>query len=154
MEEKEKKMGTQQVLLIVLSVIIVGIAVAVGISMFNTQAQNANRTAVLGDLQNFGSAAMGFFKTPKAMGGGGNGIPGFGTTIELARTTAGRYIGFDAAGTLTNDNGTYTLEFTSAILITIVGLGQETGQDGANPVEATLTINTANKEPLSTVIDN
>ncbi len=36
-------MGTQQILLIVLSVIIVGIAVAVGITMFNQQAENSNQ---------------------------------------------------------------------------------------------------------------
>nr|MBC8383659.1 hypothetical protein [Candidatus Cloacimonadota bacterium] len=46
-------MGTQQILLIVLSVIIVGIAVAVGITMFNAQSVNSNRNACIADMNNF-----------------------------------------------------------------------------------------------------
>ena len=53
-------MGTQQILLIVLSVIIVGIAVAVGITMFNAQATNSNRQAVVGDMNNLASSALAF----------------------------------------------------------------------------------------------
>ncbi len=39
-------MATQQILLIVLTVIIVGIAIAVGIAMFKAHAINSNRQAV------------------------------------------------------------------------------------------------------------
>ena len=147
-------MGTQQILLIVLSVIIVGIAVAVGITMFSTQAENSNRTAITGDLQNFGASAMGFYKTPTGMAGGGGGTPGFGTSLTNAKTTVGRHMGFTAGGTLTNDNGTYTLGWTSATVITIVGLGTEIGQNGTSNVKATLTVTATAASPLSTVIDN
>ena len=47
-------MGQQQLLLIVLGVIIVGIAVVVGINLFNANATNANRDAVVSDLNNLG----------------------------------------------------------------------------------------------------
>ena len=43
-------MGQQQLLLIILGVIIVGIAVAVGITMFQDNAISANRDAVTNDL--------------------------------------------------------------------------------------------------------
>jgi len=43
-------MGQQQLLLIVLGVIIVGIAVVVGINLFNANATNANRDGVISDL--------------------------------------------------------------------------------------------------------
>ena len=40
-------MGTQQILLIVLSVIIVGVAIVVGIGMFNRQAYNSKKPLLL-----------------------------------------------------------------------------------------------------------
>jgi hypothetical protein len=46
-------MGQQQILLIVLSVILVGVAVAIGISMFRDNAINSNRDAIYSDLNNF-----------------------------------------------------------------------------------------------------
>ncbi len=42
-------MGQQQLLLIILGVIIVGIAVAVGITMFQDNAVDQNRSAVIAD---------------------------------------------------------------------------------------------------------
>ena len=144
-------MGTQQILLVVLSVIIVGVAVAVGITMFGTQAENANRQAVLGDLQNFGSSAMGFYKTPKGMGGGGSGV---GTALGFTLGPLCKYIGFTTGGLYTTDNGTYTLTISSKTVIKIVGLGTEIGQDGTKKVQATLTVTATAASPLATVIDN
>ena len=50
-------MGQQQLLLIVLGVIVVGIAVVVGINLFNANATAANRDGVISDLNNL--SAMG-----------------------------------------------------------------------------------------------
>ena len=123
-------MGTQQILMIVLSVIIVGVAVGVGITMFQNQAVNSNRQAVIADLNNFGAQAIAWYKLPKNMGGGGNGEPGF--LGEGGAPTAGllSYIGFvdptSGAGvnTYNNDNGTYTLTPTANTL-DIIGTGKE-----------------------------
>ncbi|MCK4357539.1 MAG: hypothetical protein KAW92_02110 [Candidatus Cloacimonetes bacterium] len=71
-------MGTQQVLLIVLAVIIVGVAVAVGITMFSTQSSSSNREALKADLMNIAAESLSWYKTPAGMAGGGNGNPGFG----------------------------------------------------------------------------
>jgi hypothetical protein len=64
-------MGQQQLLLIVLGVIIVGIAIAVGISMFKSSAVDANRSAVASDLANLASKAQRYYRTPVELGGGG-----------------------------------------------------------------------------------
>ncbi|MDZ7766193.1 MAG: hypothetical protein U5K00_17525 [Melioribacteraceae bacterium] len=48
-------MGQQQLLLIVLGVIIVGIAVVVGINVFTASSAAANRDAVISDLTNLSS---------------------------------------------------------------------------------------------------
>ena len=58
-------MGTQQILLIVLSVIIVGVAIAVGISMFNSQSYNSNKTAIASDAQGFAAQVVQYYKTPQ-----------------------------------------------------------------------------------------
>ncbi len=106
-------MGTQQILLIVLSVIIVGIAVAVGITMFNAQATNSNRQAIVGDMNNQASSALAFYKTPATHGGG----EGF----FISANAVGTWIGYDWDGTdLETGNGTFVLTVAGDI-VTIVG---------------------------------
>ena len=58
-------MGQQQLLLIVLSVIIVGVAVSVGVTQFQSSAMDSNRQAVIADLVNYASKAQRFFRTPQ-----------------------------------------------------------------------------------------
>ena len=146
-------MGTQQILLIVLSVIIVGIAVAVGITMFATQAENSNRTALVGDLQNFGSMAMAYWRMPTSMGGGG--ATTFGANNNAVRDGVGRYMGFNTSRQLVNDNGTYTLTETGGNAeITITGVGTEIGQNGSSGVSAILVVTATNASPLVTSTDN
>ena len=66
-------MGQQQLLLIILGVIIVGIAIAVGITMFSAQAISSNKDAILADINNLGADAFQYKIRPTAMGGG-NGV--------------------------------------------------------------------------------
>lgn len=63
-------MGQQQLLLIVLGTIIVGVAVVVGINMFTTGAINAERDALLQDVNNVASNAASYWRKPAALGGG------------------------------------------------------------------------------------
>ena len=65
-------MGQQQLLLIVLGVIIVGIAVVVGINLFNANAEEAAKDGVVSDNTNLGAMAQQYYKKPLSMGGGGN----------------------------------------------------------------------------------
>ena len=51
-------MGQQQLLLIILGVVVVGIAVVVGITMFQDNAISANRDAVTNDLVSLGARAQ------------------------------------------------------------------------------------------------
>jgi hypothetical protein len=126
-------MGTQQILLIVLSVIIVGIAVAVGITMFNAQATNSNRQAIVGDMNNQASSALAYFKTPLTHGGGAGSF--------ISADAVGTWIGYDWDGTqCTTGNGTFIITFVDADNITIVGLGTEVGSDGSTNVSATMGI--------------
>ncbi len=72
-------MGQQQLLLIVLGVIIVGIAVVVGINLFNANAEESAKDTLVSEGTNLGAMAQQYFKKPVALGGGGNSFVGFGT---------------------------------------------------------------------------
>lgn len=84
-------MGQQQLLLIVLGVIVVGIAVVVGINLFNANAVSSNRDGVVSDLNNLGAMAQQFYKKPTSMGGGGNAFTGWTLPAELDTTANGNY---------------------------------------------------------------
>jgi hypothetical protein len=130
-------MGTQQILLIVLSVIIVGVAIAVGITMFNSQAYNSNKSGIAADAQSFATQIVQYYKTPKSQGGFG------GEDVDsLVVSDISGYLGFDATtNSTTNENGTYTisLDGTSGMPV-ITGVGSAE-KDGKNPkVETTVEL--------------
>lgn len=70
-------MGQQQLLLIILGVIIVGIAIAVGLSLFSSQSVQANKDAIINDLNNLAAYAYQYKIRPTTMGGGGGSYTGF-----------------------------------------------------------------------------
>ncbi len=65
-------MGQQQLLLIVLGVIIVGIAIVVGINLFNANAESSTQDSLVSQGTNIGALAQQYYKKPTALGGGGN----------------------------------------------------------------------------------
>jgi Tfp pilus assembly protein PilE len=116
-------MGQQQLLLIILGVIVVGIAVAVGITMFQDNAVSANRDAVTNDLVNLASRAQQYYRRPTALSGGGNSFSGLSADAAgLAKLTSKS----------TNANGTYSIQTAgNATSVVIRGIGKEKGTDGA-----------------------
>jgi hypothetical protein len=131
-------MGTQQILLIVLSVIIVGAAIAVGITMFNNQSYSSNKAAIAADAQNFASQVVQYYKTPASQGGGDRSIPPTGT--DGAKTIAS-FIGWGDTATYKNDNGWYTLEVKTAGAdgeVTITGNGREKNGGKVPKIETTI----------------
>ncbi len=120
-------MGQQQLLLIILGVIIVGIAVAVGITMFQDSAVSANRDAVTNDLVNLGARSQQYYRRPTSLGGGGNSFVGL--TADAA--------GFAKLSSQpSNANGSYKIKTAgTATQVVLEGTGVETGNDGTNPVK-------------------
>ena len=118
-------MGQQQLLLIILGVIVVGIAVAVGITMFTDNAVNANRDAVTNDLVNLAARAQQYYRRPTALGGGGNSFVGL--TADAAGLTK-------LTNRASNANGTYSITTAgTATGMVIQGVGTENA-DGTNKV--------------------
>ncbi|RJP81058.1 MAG: hypothetical protein C4524_02585 [Candidatus Zixiibacteriota bacterium] len=120
-------MGQQQLLLLVLSVIIVGIAIVVGITMFNDQSASANLDAVCNDLTNLASRAQQYAIRPEAMGGGGGDFDNL--TIQHLTSDP------------TNGNGTFALLSAGGNLASIQGTGTLDGDNDGNPCQATVSVN-------------
>src|SRR3989339_1755431 len=116
-------MGQQQLLLIVLGVIIVGIAVVVGISVFTASSSSANRDAVISDLTNLASLAQQYYRKPGALGGGDRTFTGW--TVPASLDTTG--------------NGIYTVT-AAAQSVTLVGTGNENGNNGTSVVQVTMVV--------------
>ena len=99
-------MGQQQLLLIILGVIIVGVAIAVGISQFGSNAASSAHDAILTDLTNLGANAFQYRIKPTAMGGGGGSYTGYSVPKGLDTNATGFY-------TIPSNTGS-TISFTGS----------------------------------------
>lgn len=134
-------MGQQQLLLIVLSVIIVGVAVAVGVTMFQSNAVDSNRQAVISDLVNYGSKAQRHYRTPSQLGGGSQNFDKFYLSPVDTGNANGSYTTVTAKPSgATKVTGSTTKISNSSGTIYIAGSGKETGDDGSNPVKAYIKV--------------
>ena len=130
-------MGQQQLLLVILGVIIVGVAVVVGIGMFQDNAVDHNRALVIADLKTLASKAQHYYSRPMTMGGGNNSFVGL--------TADARGIGMLAGTAFTdNANGTYTITSDgTATQVVIHGVGKVIMSDGTYPTYDMTVLNLA-----------
>ena len=121
-------MGQQQLLLIVLGVIVVGVAIALSITLFRANAIDRKRELLVNESHNIGSIAISYYKKPIMIGGGGQTFTGWQIPSALQSTV----------------NGSYTAQ-VSADNVVIAGTGTEvvTGGDSIK-IETTVTGNEIN----------
>lgn len=79
-------MGQQQILLIVLSIILVGIAIIVGISMFKSYSITAHQDMLMIDIINLSSLAYQYRIRPSSLGGGNGSFENFDISESLKET--------------------------------------------------------------------
>jgi hypothetical protein len=84
--------GQQQLLLIVLGVIVVGIAIVVGMGVFRSSAVDSNRDIVTNETLNLAANAMTYYKKPKSLSGGENTFIGWTIPNHLQSTEGGTYL--------------------------------------------------------------
>ena len=84
-------MGTQQMLLIVLGLILIGIAIAVGIAMFGSTSVDSNKQSLINDLQNIAVDASAFKSRPTTMGGGSGSYAGYTIPSKLLTIDDGSF---------------------------------------------------------------
>ena len=126
-------MGQQQLLLIILGIIVVGVAITIAITLFRGNAIDRKREILVNESQNIGSIAISYYKKPKMMGGGGKSFTGWTIPTALQSTV----------------NGSYTAQVNASNVV-ITGTGTEvvTDEDSIK-VETTVTANEIN----STIIN-
>ncbi|MDP1675642.1 MAG: hypothetical protein Q8L88_02160 [Bacteroidota bacterium] len=141
-------MGQQQLLLLILGAIIIGIAVVVGITIFQDNAISSNKDAVINDLIQLSAKAQEHYRRTSSTGGGGY-----------------TYSGIDSVGSLVsnefsnNDKGRYFIIPISANQILLAGYSKYQNADGTYPAIGMLVtptesiigpwINTATAIPTS-----
>ena len=110
-------MGQQQLLLIALGIIIVGIAIFVGITLFRSNAIETKRDHLINECMNIASVAQQYYYKPVEMGGGGRSFNGWSIPQSLKKTGNGRF-------ELTDDSSP-----DSYLTVTAVGNEVVTGND-------------------------
>lgn len=119
-------MGQQQLLLIVLGVIVVGIAVAIGINIFSESAAQANFDAVMSDMLRIASNAQQWYMKPTSLGGGGRTF----SSVSLTNiNTSG-----------SNANGNYSFSNITGANFDITGIGNMDGDKDGTPITISLTV--------------
>jgi hypothetical protein len=116
--------GQQQLLLIVLGLIVIGVAVAIGMSLFRAHAINSKRDILINETIDMAAQAIGYYKRAKEFGGGGKSFIGWQIPSQVKNTI----------------NGSYEVNIVSDDQIVLVATGTEvvTGQDSIE-VKTTVT---------------
>ena len=139
-------MGQQQLLLLVLGIVIVGLAVVVGIQAFGENQKKANSDALVNDAIRIASDAQAWKLKPKAFGGGAD-LEGEANFENLTLMQ----IGYGAEGSesdpYVNLNGSFVIAAaTDGLTIT--------GTNTANENEVEVTVEGTSPESITTVVRN
>ncbi|MCI0694676.1 hypothetical protein L0337_22055 [candidate division KSB1 bacterium] len=103
-------MGQQQLLLLILAAVVIGMAIVIGIDMFSENSLAANQDEVRDALASIAARAQGWYRRPAQLGGGG------GTFIAITLDT----INFDASSA-----GKFVLSSKTAGSFRITGISRE-----------------------------
>lgn len=116
-------MGQQQLLLLVLGIVIVGLAVVVGINAFSENRVKSNADAMVTDGLRIASDVQAWALKPTQFGGGNDGDP---NTTDIDNVTFAA-IGYPTSGgEYSNVNGSWTLVAASGTA-TLTGTNDDTG---------------------------
>ena len=119
-------MGSQDLLLAVLGMVLIGIAITVAITMFQANAIDSSRSALIEDLLFFASRAREYYWKPLSLAGGNKDFSGL-TINKLSSKTE-------------NDNGRYFVESASKDELVLVGIGRVVA-NGSDTIEVKMRVN-------------
>ena len=103
-------MGTQQLLLVILGIVIIGIAMTVGLTLFSAESVQANRDEIIHDINNIATYAYQYKTRIQCLGGGNNSYVGCTLSSKLA----------------SNENATYVLSGASIGSLVVTGTSTTT----------------------------
>ena len=85
-------MGQQQLLMIVLAIIIVGLAIAISIQLFRSNAIESKRDLLIEETTSLATMAIQYYKKPQAIGGGGRSFMGWEIPSQMVQTFNGNFM--------------------------------------------------------------
>ncbi len=131
-------MGQQQVLLILVGVVIVGLAIVVGISLWHDAAEQSNREAIVHDLQYLASSLVQAYMTPEVSAGLQGNYHKLYKDPELKILKKNRKKNPSTSPEYywETDNGKYEFVKVTTDSVVLRGEGLEIGRDKVNPVTA------------------
>ena len=135
-------MGQQQLLLITLGIILIGIAIFIGFSLFASSKSDANRQALIGDLLNLAKDTQAYYKLPAQLGGGSRDFQGY----HLSPLDTGNANGSFSLAVGTAPSGTsYIAGNISPIAskqstIYIIGCGKDEGHNNITKVKCYISV--------------
>jgi len=119
-------MGQQQLLLVIVGVIIVGLAIAVGIGLFSAQSVSYNRDAIIHDLNNIAQSAYQFRISIKRIGGGEGSYSNYVIPAQMTENGNGRYSLLDAQVNSIVVKGVSVADSSNSITVTVDSNGKLT----------------------------
>jgi len=119
-------MGQQQLLLIILGVIVVGIAIAVGISQFSAHSTQANKDGVTSSLVNIAANAYQYRIRPSTMGGGNGTYNNYTIPSKMASDNNGSYTVTSASGNTASFTGTSSMNGSYTAVCSVDSTGNTT----------------------------
>ena len=111
-------MGQQQLLLLVLGIVIVGLAVVVGLQAFEKNQHSVTADQLVQDLVRTGSAVQAWSLMPEPMGGGGGDFHKGTTLVTFEDLTLAQ----DADGDHATPNGEIRFGTSTAAIVRLVGV--------------------------------
>ena len=125
-------MGAQQILLLILSIIIIGTTIIVGIILYKDQTYTANKTALVAEAKNYGNKVIRYCKDLASQNN--DNLPGAAVDTTMLK----KYLGW-ANNIITTDAGTFKITAVSDSAIIITGYAKAQKKDKSPKVVVTVT---------------
>lgn len=116
-------MGSQQLLLTVVGVIVIGLMIYAGYNIGNDYLENANRDQVISTLYDLGLLAQQHYKKDVSQGGGGGTYLGWKIPTAFISTPSGKFE-----------------EVVRPDRVDLSGVGNTIGRNGSSPVRVTARV--------------
>ena len=84
-------MGQQQLLLIIVAVIVVGVSVALASHLFLASAEDSNKDSIITEMTNLATISLQYYDKPAAMAGGGRSFTNWQIPSHIDTSTSGTY---------------------------------------------------------------
>ena len=118
-------MGQQQLIIVLVGVIVVGIAIMVALSMFSGASVEATRNAIISDLGTYAQRARSYYWRPRTLGGGDRSF----SNITLSAITS----------VAENELARFYIEAATQDCVIIVGVGKRIS--GNDSIRVSMTVN-------------